>query len=77
MRENGLGFPRLGISIRKSAGGAVHRNRIKRYLREAFRRNSRIQSLSLDIVVVATDAGDDITFATISCDFNRALSNRT
>jgi ribonuclease P protein component len=35
--ENDCGYPRLGISVGKSCGGAVERNRLKRLLREAFR----------------------------------------
>jgi ribonuclease P protein component len=37
--ENDCGYPRLGISVGKSCGGAVQRNRLKRLLREAFRQN--------------------------------------
>jgi ribonuclease P protein component len=36
---NPCGYPRLGISVGKSCGSAVVRNRLKRLLREAFRRN--------------------------------------
>ena len=37
--ENECGYPRLGVSVGKSCGGAIRRNRLKRLLREAFRQS--------------------------------------
>ena len=50
---NNLGYPRLGLAVsRKVSRKAVIRNRIKRVLRETFRREQR-RLTAVDFVVVA------------------------
>ena len=46
-----LPHPRLGVTATRKLGGAVIRNRIKRVLREIFRRNRPSLAPALDIVV--------------------------
>ena len=54
-RENGLGHARLGLAISKRVSKrAVERNRIKRLLRESFRR-VRHQLPSVDLMVMARE----------------------
>jgi len=39
MSENNCGYPRLGVSVGKSCGNAVVRNRLKRLLRAVFQQS--------------------------------------
>lgn len=44
---------RLGLVVTRKVGGAVQRNRVKRLLREVFRRQRRLLASPLDVVLVA------------------------
>ena len=50
--QNGLGHPRLGLTVPRAVGTAVRRNRIKRLLREAFRHLQHDFPAAYDFVVV-------------------------
>jgi ribonuclease P protein component len=55
-RANGLGYPRLGMSVSvRSLGSAVARNRLRRLVRESFRLRQR-ELPALDIVITARAA---------------------
>lgn len=53
VRRNGLGYARLGITVsRKVSKSAVERNRLKRLVREYFRRN-KVRLADYDVVFTA------------------------
>ena len=50
--ENNSGCRRLGISVGKTCGSAVMRNRLKRLLREAFRQSRELLHDGFDYLVM-------------------------
>lgn len=50
--SNPLGHNRLGITVSRKVGKAVRRNRWKRLIREAFRRNKQELPQGFDLVVI-------------------------
>ena len=52
--------PRIGIAIPRQWGSAVERNRMKRHLREAFRRNKELFA-GVDVVVQPRERGKQLS----------------
>lgn len=73
--EHGLPATRLGVTVTRKVGKAVKRNRIKRLVREAFRRERHALPAGLDMVWVAKRDAIDTTFEAVVHDM-RALGGR-
>ena len=59
---------RLGVVTGRKVGGAVQRNRARRRLREAFRRNRRRFAGPWDVVLVARRAALDASWDDLSAE---------
>lgn len=56
LSREGEGLPsRIGLTVTRKVANAVGRNRIKRVLREVFRKNRALFPVGCDVVVVAKD----------------------
>lgn len=73
--SNPGGRTRIGISVSRKAGGSVRRNRIKRRLREALRRNASFLPPETDLVIVAGARCHDVEFEKIERDI-RSLGEK-
>jgi len=64
---------RLGITVTKKVSpNAVSRNRVKRLVREVFRRNRALFPQSSDVVVVAKKGAQDLGYDQVLAEFKGA-----
>lgn len=64
-RPNGLLVTRIGISVRRSAGNAVRRNRVRRRVREAIRLEQDRVAGGFDVVLVPRLPAADAPFTVL------------
>lgn len=69
MRPNRLGHNRLGLTVSAKLGHAVERNRLRRRLREIYRKEEPLLKQGFDLVIVARSAAMDASFATLERSF--------
>ncbi|AEX85236.1 ribonuclease P [Marinitoga sp. 1135] len=67
--KNELGYSRIGITIKRKFGKAHKRNKLKRYIREIYRRNKSLFPQEFDIIFLPrktlSKEFDNLTFEEI------------
>jgi ribonuclease P protein component len=71
---NQSGFDRLGLVASRKVGSAVQRNRAKRLLREAFRRNKRKTKTGLDLVLIGKPGMARGSFGDVEREYRERLA---
>jgi ribonuclease P protein component len=76
VRKNNQGFARVGVVAGRKAGKAVERNRVKRVVREFFRRNKDRVPPSRDYVIVGKKGARDLPYAHAVAELSTLLELR-
>jgi len=75
--NNERGESRLGITVSSKIGNAVVRNRIKRVVREFFRRRRHEWVVASDIVVIARKGAAALSSAGIQKEIDHCITERS
>ena len=67
--------PRLGVVVTKRLGKAVQRNRVKRLLREFFRRH-HTELPAVDLVIMAKKGAEALEYQQVEAELSRLLLAR-
>lgn len=69
------GTSRLGVTVSRKIGDASVRNRLKRRLREVFRRHPDRPRWQRDVVVIAKEGAGGLPFEDVQRQFTSALAS--
>jgi ribonuclease P protein component len=72
--ENANAPARLGLTVSQKVGGAVRRNRVKRLLREVFRRERALFPRGAELVVIAKAGATIDGFAAVRDELAQAAT---
>lgn len=74
--ENGLGTRRLGVTASKKTGNAVHRNRLKRHIRDFYRLHKDLFPRGCDVVIAAKKGAGDLDSREIREELGDLVKNK-
>ena len=75
-KENEKGQNRLGITVSAKVGNAIVRNRVKRLLREFFRRHQSQSPRRQDIVILAKSGAGELASSQVAAELRGVFTYR-
>jgi ribonuclease P protein component len=75
LTEPRVGSSRLGVTVSRKVGGAVVRNRVKRRIREVFRRDPRRLLPGHDVIVIAKPGAGELDASELRREITEALTS--
>ncbi|MFP4081964.1 MAG: ribonuclease P protein component [Candidatus Aminicenantes bacterium] len=72
---NNLSSSRIAIVASKKVGNAVKRNKIKRWMRELFRRNKNLLNKPMDIVIIPKKDIADLSWSALQKEYLEAIAH--
>jgi ribonuclease P protein component len=73
--SNDFCYSRMAVVVSSKIGNAVTRNRIKRWIRDLFRRNKELLKTSLDILFIIKKETAGVTWATLHESYIEAIAS--
>jgi ribonuclease P protein component len=72
-KPNERGETRLGVTVSSKVGNAVVRNRVKRLLRECFRRRRHQIIPNQDVLIIARKSAADLSWYEVDSEIRKML----
>jgi len=72
---NDLNFSRMAVIVSRKIGNSVKRNKIKRWMRDLFRRNKDFLKRNFDILIIAKKGIQDSSWEDLSENYIAAIKS--
>jgi len=73
--SNNLGFSRLAVVVSRKVGSAVERNKIKRNMRDLFRKNKELFTVYADMIIIPKKGILDISHSDLQKEYFAAVAS--